>query len=122
MVGRWIIAGIGVGVCILLGGASAPFILPKAPKLSTSHLREQCLADLPALLALSPKTLNLVAQLQELGMDCMQNMLDGSFFHATDKKMLECHTRVLRECVQRQEKINVLMQEQVVALGGFLKS
>ena len=62
---------------------------------------------------LSPQTLKYVAELQELSMELVWDMVEDDIFKSSDKKTMEAHWQEVQKFAERQKKINLLIQEQI---------
>jgi hypothetical protein len=87
------------------------FVLPKK-KQSTNTLKENCNDLLFEALKLSPKISKHNADVQQLSMNMVPSMLEGTFFSSMSKSELDMCCKELQRFYERQETINVLLEEQ----------
>ena len=91
------------------------FTLPKK-KQSTRAVKENCNDLLFEALKVSPSISKHNADVQQLGMDMVPSMLEGTFFSSMSKAELDACCKELESFYARQEKINVLLEEQCAVL------
>lgn len=102
--------------------AESPFVVSsKQNKLSKGVLKDSCNDLLFETLKLSPSMSMYNARLQQLGLDLVPAMLEGTFFSAMSTTELDACCKELRVVLDRQEKINALLEEQCLNLRALKK-
>ncbi|MFI5333438.1 MAG: hypothetical protein ACHQVS_05055 [Candidatus Babeliales bacterium] len=103
-------------VAVLSGTLCAEsFVLPKK-KQSTHTLKENCNDLLFEALKLSPKISKHNADVQQLSMNMVPSMLEGTFFSSMSTVELDVCCKELQRFYERQEMINALLEEQCALL------
>lgn len=87
------------------------FVIPKSKKLSTNSLKEHCYNAFIGTLELTPKTAHLVAELQECGFKLLESVAQGNLYKKGGDTLKQADA--MQQFLERQERINVLLQEQI---------
>jgi hypothetical protein len=107
-----------VVLCVAAGNHALhaeEFTLPKK-KQSTRVVKENCNDLLFEALKLSPQISKHNADVQQLSMNMVPSMLEGTFFSSMSKVELDECCKELQRFYARQEKINALLEEQCALL------
>ena len=99
-------------VCIAMAGTctliAESFVVKKQKK---SSIKVTCGDELGVALRQSPDMLRCIADIQDMGMELVEQMLDDTLFQAATKEELAKDAQGYKKFNERQTKINQLLEE-----------
>ncbi|HZW61558.1 MAG TPA: hypothetical protein VFF04_05020 [Candidatus Babeliales bacterium] len=102
-----------VGLCYAMITSTESFIIEQPKKTSSKNNKTKCCDALTDSLKLSPQLLKQIAELQDAGLDMITAMLEDSFFVIASKEDLQKAAQEYEQFKNRQEEIELLLQEQL---------